>query len=299
MLIGVHLRLSVAQYVLLTSTLYHETHQSAMRNFSFLLLVTSYLLTAQGRGTTAPGAIGREFVRENYSKFEYRIPMRDGVKLFTSVYVPKDVITDHRTYPIMLQRTGYNVAPYGIDQYRATLGPSELFAREKFIFVYQDIRGRYMSEGDYVVIRPHKPVKNGPKDTDESTDTYDTIDWLVKQCSRQHRKSRHVRHLAARLLRHRGHDRRAPRAGRRGAAGPRHRLLHGRRFLSQRRVHAGPPLQLLHGLPRPRRPRSRAAARPPHPSSSARPTATISISNSAVSPTPTRSISSTSSRCGI
>src|ERR1035438_3483531 len=91
----------------------------------------------------------------------------------------KIAITDHKTYPIMMQRTGYNVAPYGSDQFRATLGPSELFAREKFIFVYQDIRGRYMSEGDYVVIRPHKPVKTGPKDTDESTDTYDTIDWLI------------------------------------------------------------------------------------------------------------------------
>jgi putative CocE/NonD family hydrolase len=79
----------------------------------------------------------------------------------------------------MMQRTPYNVAPYGADQYRATLGPSELFAREKFIFVYQDARGRFMSEGDYSPIRPHKPNK-GPKDTDESTDTWDTCDWLVK-----------------------------------------------------------------------------------------------------------------------
>jgi uncharacterized protein len=145
------------------------------------------LLAAQGRGAAQPPApqspapaVNRDFIRENYSKFEYRIPMRDGVKLFTSVYIPKDVFTEARAYPIMLQRTGYSVAPYGIEQYRANLGPSDLFAREKFIFVYQDIRGRYLSEGDYVVIRPHKPVKNGPKDTDESTDTWDTIDWLVK-----------------------------------------------------------------------------------------------------------------------
>jgi len=157
-----------------------------MRLLAVLLLVTP-CLQAQGRGAAAaqaapqtPGTSLRDFVRENYTKFEYRVPMRDGVKLFTSVYIPKDVFTDARTYPIMMQRTGYNVAPYGIDQYRASLGPSELFAREKFIFVYQDIRGRYMSEGDYVVIRPHKPVKSGPKDTDESTDTWDTIDWLVK-----------------------------------------------------------------------------------------------------------------------
>src|SRR5579859_4969199 len=131
-------------------------------------------------GTASSTSVNRDFVRENYTKFEYRIPMRDGVKLFTSVYIPKDVFSDDRTYPMMLQRTGYNVGPYGSDQYRAALGPSELFAREKFIFVYQDIRGRYMSEGDYVVIRPHKQVKKGPKDTDESTDTWDTIDWLVK-----------------------------------------------------------------------------------------------------------------------
>ena len=80
--------------------------------------------------------------------------MRDGVKLFTSVYIPKDVFTDSRKYPIMMERTPYNVAPYGIEEYRANLGPSELFAREKFIFVYQDVRGRFMSEGKYVLIRP-------------------------------------------------------------------------------------------------------------------------------------------------
>ena len=118
-------------------------------------------------------------VRENYSKFEYRIPMRDGVKLFTSVYIPKDVFSDGKTYPIMMDRTPYTVRPYGPDQYRPALGPSEFFQKEKFIFVYQDVRGRYMSEGAFDNIRPHKPVK-GPKDTDESTDTYDSIDWLVK-----------------------------------------------------------------------------------------------------------------------
>ena len=153
------------------------------------------LAAAQGRGAaqggrggaaagpaepTAAAAERALFIRENYTKFEYRIPMRDGVKLFTSVYMPKDVFTDGRSYPIMMQRTGYNVAPYGADQYRANLGPSELFEREKFIFVYQDVRGRFMSEGDFIIIRPHKPVKSGPKDTDESTDTYDTVDWLVK-----------------------------------------------------------------------------------------------------------------------
>jgi putative CocE/NonD family hydrolase len=151
---------------------------------SFLLL--AQLASAQGRGAaatpavTAAAADRATFIRENYTKFEYRVAMRDGAKLFTSVYVPKDVFTDGRTYPIMMQRTGYNVAPYGLDLYRTSLGPSELFEREKFIFVYQDVRGRYMSDGDFITIRPQKPVKKGPKDTDESTDTYDTVDWLVK-----------------------------------------------------------------------------------------------------------------------
>jgi putative CocE/NonD family hydrolase len=162
-----------------------------------VLLLIPALAFPQGRGagraqtttpaaapTPAASAVNRDFVRENYTKFEYRIPMRDGVKLFTSVYIPKDVFSDERTYPMMLQRTGYNVAPYGLEQYRASLGPSELFAREKFIFVYQDIRGRFMSEGQYVLIRPHNPKltnpPNGSKETDEVTDTWDTIDWLVK-----------------------------------------------------------------------------------------------------------------------
>ena len=128
----------------------------------------------------APIAPGAAFIRQTYSKFDYRIPMRDGSKLFTSVYVPKDAVTDGKTYPLMLSRTPYSVRPYGVDQYPASLGPSELFAREKFIFVYQDVRGRYLSEGEYVPVRPYKPVKAGPRDFDESSDTYDTIDWLVK-----------------------------------------------------------------------------------------------------------------------
>ncbi len=159
-----------------------------------LILVSALAVYPQGRGgrgattpaqtpapaaVTPPAALGMAFVRENYTKFEYRIPMRDGAKLFTSVYIPKDVFSDVKTYPMMMQRTGYNVGPYGADKFRATLGPSELFGREKFIFVYQDVRGRFMSEGAYVLIRPHNPNK-GPKDVDEASDTYDTVDWLVK-----------------------------------------------------------------------------------------------------------------------
>jgi putative CocE/NonD family hydrolase len=116
-------------------------------------------------------------VKAHYQKSEQMIQMRDGVKLFTSIYVPRDT---SKKYPIMLNRTPYSVAPYGADLYKTALGPSPLFQDEGFIFVYQDVRGRLMSEGDYVNVRPHNPKKAGVSDIDESTDTYDTIDWLVK-----------------------------------------------------------------------------------------------------------------------
>ncbi len=117
------------------------------------------------------------YVREHYTKYEYLVPVRDGVKLFTSVYAPKD---DSQKHPIMMTRTPYSVAPYGVDNYRTSLGPSEHFMRDGFIFVYQDVRGRYMSEGEWVEVRPHIPNKTRQSDIDESTDTYDSIDWLVR-----------------------------------------------------------------------------------------------------------------------
>ena len=123
------------------------------------------------------GRQGADYARANYTKFEHRIPMRDGVKLFTSVYVPKD---DGQKYPILLSRTPYSVAPYGADAYKASLGPSDRFMRDGYIFVYQDVRGRMMSEGQFVDVRPHLPVKSGAADIDESTDTYDTIEWLLE-----------------------------------------------------------------------------------------------------------------------
>ncbi|MDB5391412.1 MAG: putative hydrolase, CocE/NonD family, partial [Planctomycetaceae bacterium] len=119
---------------------------------------------------------GLEHVQAHYTKFEYRIPMRDGKKLFTAVYVPKD---DSQSYPFLIKRTPYNVKPYGVDQYMPDLGPSPLFGKDGYIFVYQDVRGRWMSEGEIVNMRPHL-AKKGPQDIDESTDTYDTIDWLLK-----------------------------------------------------------------------------------------------------------------------
>ncbi len=116
------------------------------------------------------------YVRAHYTKYEFQIPMRDGVKLFTAVYVPKD---RSRTWPIMLERTPYSVGPYGVDNYPRRLGPSELFEKDGFIFAYQDVRGRYMSEGEWMEIRPRR-TGTERTDTDESTDAWDTIDWLVK-----------------------------------------------------------------------------------------------------------------------
>jgi putative CocE/NonD family hydrolase len=118
-----------------------------------------------------------EFTRAHYTKYEYRIPMRDEIKLFTVVYAPKDL---SQPYPILMVRTPYSVGPYGVDNYRPLVGPSELAEKEGFIFAYQDVRGRYLSEGKFVDIPAHKPNLNGPQDTDETTDTYDTIDWMVK-----------------------------------------------------------------------------------------------------------------------
>jgi putative CocE/NonD family hydrolase len=118
-----------------------------------------------------------DYIRSHYAKYEYQIPMRDGIKLFTSVYIPYDKKSE---YPMMMQRTPYRVAPYGVDKYKTKLGPSEIFEKEGFIFVFQDVRGKFMSEGKYVNMRPQDAGDKGGKATDDATDTYDTIDWLVK-----------------------------------------------------------------------------------------------------------------------
>src|ERR1700748_3343493 len=124
-----------------------------------------------------PNTSDADYVKTNYQKYEYQIPMRDGKKLFTSVYVPKD---QSKKYPIMMDRTCYSVEPYGIEQYKNALGPSPLFLHDGYIFVYQDVRGRWMSEGIYREMTPEKEVHKTNNDVDEGTDTYDTIDWLIK-----------------------------------------------------------------------------------------------------------------------
>ncbi|WDF56538.1 CocE/NonD family hydrolase [Mucilaginibacter sp. KACC 22063] len=139
--------------------------------FTLCLLLVAAATFAQQPGNDA------EYVKQNYTKYEYQIPMRDGKKLFTSVYVPKD---QSKKYPIMMDRTCYSVAPYGTDKYKGGLGPSSLFLHDGYIFVYQDVRGRWMSEGIYQEMTPELEVHKTNKDIDEGTDTYDTIDWLIK-----------------------------------------------------------------------------------------------------------------------
>ncbi|HEY5327560.1 MAG TPA: CocE/NonD family hydrolase [Mucilaginibacter sp.] len=138
-----------------------------------LLLLACTSLAQPGQGNSPDAA----YVKDNYIKYEYQIPMRDGKKLFTSVYLPKD---QSKKYPVMMDRTPYSVAPYGPGKYKGTLGPSPLFLHDGYIFVYQDVRGRWMSEGIFEEMTPEKEVHKTNNDVDEGTDTYDTIDWLIK-----------------------------------------------------------------------------------------------------------------------
>jgi putative CocE/NonD family hydrolase len=116
-------------------------------------------------------------IEDHYTKYEYNIPVRDGVKLFTAVYVPKDTSVK---YPVILYRTPYSIAPYGTDNFPEFLGPSKYFTEEKYIFVYQDVRGMFMSEGTFFNMTPHIPDKRRTTDIDNSTDTYDTVEWILK-----------------------------------------------------------------------------------------------------------------------
>jgi putative CocE/NonD family hydrolase len=117
------------------------------------------------------------YVSENYTKKEVHIKMRDGAELFTAIYSPKDT---SKKYPVIMQRTPYNCAPYGEDKFKRSIGPSETMMKEGYIVVYQDVRGRFMSDGLYDNMRAYNPNKKGTTDVDEASDTYDTIDWLIK-----------------------------------------------------------------------------------------------------------------------
>ena len=118
------------------------------------------------------------YFNQHYDKAEYQIPMRDGVKLYTIVYSPRDHSVK---YPVLYYRTPYNISPYGdTKDFNFRRGLSPAFLREGFIFVFQDVRGRFMSEGTYMHMRPFIENKTSDRDVDESSDAFDTMDWLMK-----------------------------------------------------------------------------------------------------------------------
>ncbi len=119
----------------------------------------------------------KNFVKDNFNKIDTVIKMRDGKKLYTVIYLPKDAA---EKYPFLLERTPYSAGPYGDTNYARRVGPNPTLMKEKYIFVYQDVRGRYMSEGTNLEVTPYIPNKKSSKDVDESSDTFDTIEWLLK-----------------------------------------------------------------------------------------------------------------------
>jgi putative CocE/NonD family hydrolase len=130
-----------------------------------------------GRTPLAPPRGSQDALKQKYNKQEVYITMRDGVRLFTSIYTPKN---ESVTHPVLLSRTPYNIEPGGPDQFNNFVQRYSRYTDEEYIMVYQDVRGRFMSEGIYEDIRPVIPEKKSGKDTDETTDTWDTVDWLVK-----------------------------------------------------------------------------------------------------------------------
>ena len=125
------------------------------------------------------------FVEENYDKAEYQVEMRDGVKLFTIVYTPKD---QSKAYPFLMQRTPYSIRPYG-EQMRGRLSANEQLQSDKYIFVFQDVRGKFMSEGEFVNMRPVLGEYKNKKDVDETTDTWDTVEWLINNIDNNNGKA--------------------------------------------------------------------------------------------------------------
>lgn len=141
-----------------------------MKNIKNLITAVFLLLVVAAQAQT------EAYVREHYDKKEVKIKMRDGVLLHTTIYSPKD---KSQEYPILMMRTPYSCAPYGEENYKGRIGPNQFMVEEGNIFVQQDVRGRWNSEGVYDNMRAYIPNKKG-KQVDEASDTYDTIDWLVK-----------------------------------------------------------------------------------------------------------------------
>jgi putative CocE/NonD family hydrolase len=139
----------------------------SLTHFRYLVATLAFLVTL-------PSILSAQqaFTEDDYTKKEYQVEMRDGVKLHTTVYAPKD---QSQEYPILMKRTPYSCRPYGEDKMPRSLG-NPWMVSEGYIFVCQDVRGRWMSEGDYTTMTPNIP---GPDGIDESSDTYDTVEWLI------------------------------------------------------------------------------------------------------------------------
>ena len=151
----------------------------------FFLVVVMILTGAWSLRAQEKEPPKESYVKAHYTKYEYLVPMRDGKKLFTSVYVPKDT---SQPYPFLMERTPYSVAPYGPENYKKSLGYSDEFEKAGYIFVFQDVRGRYLSEGGFLEMHPHIDKKKSAQDTDDSTDTYDTIEFLLKNVANNNGK---------------------------------------------------------------------------------------------------------------
>lgn len=155
--------------------------------FLFLLAGSAFAATFENASAArrdTPAETTKSSLREKYTKYEYRIPMRDGVKLFTVLYVPKDA---SKTYPFLMNRSPYGSGVleqgqmhYGVDYYPQTLGPSRDFEESGYIFVNQDVRGRFMSEGIWQEMTPHRKAPLLAGQGVESQDMYDTVEWLLK-----------------------------------------------------------------------------------------------------------------------
>jgi len=155
-----------------------------MKN-SLKIIIGLFAIISMSCNRSSDSEKKENYAQKNYNKQEATITMRDGIKLFVSIYSPKDV---SKTYPILLQRTPYSCAPYGKSEFRKHIGPNETMMKEGYIIVYEDVRGRWMSEGTYDNMRPYIPNKKDQSQIDESSDTYDTIDWLVKNVANNNGK---------------------------------------------------------------------------------------------------------------
>ncbi len=143
-----------------------------------MLRLLIFILALQSSVTLfAENADSTWFVN-NYTKKEVYIPMRDGIRLFTSFYIPIDKTEKH---PFLMMRTPYSCSPYGEDKFIPLWRRYQMaYIRSNYILVIQDVRGRYMSEGNFEDVRPFIKNKKGKKDIDEASDSYDAIDWMIK-----------------------------------------------------------------------------------------------------------------------